>query len=723
MDNSTERSRRRRIATELVLILVGTVFVFFVAFPLLRGSKTPAEFFHDYRRFGVDEALAMAALISLAGSLFALDRWNDANRDRERLQAAEQRLQESEVYYRLLFDNARDAQIVEDMNEHIVDANPAASAMFGYSREELLTMSTRQLQPGDGGGPILPIYRQPDQYPSMSRMAQGMRRDGSDMPLEISMTAYRAGGRQLFLSIVRDVSERQRAEEALRAERDRSQRYLDVAGVMLVVLGTDERVVLINRKGADVLGRPEHEIVGHNWTDNFVPLRERDRIHRVCADLFAGQDVGLEYNENHVLTADGRERVIAWHNVTLRDEAGQVTGLLSSGEDVTEQRLLEDQLRQAHKMEAIGQLAGGVAHEFNNLLQVINGYSEFALEALRSEDPAYADITQVRAAGARAAELTQQLLAFSRRQERRPRTIELSDSLEEIAKMLRPFLGEDVTLHLHVSEDVGSVRADVAQLSQALINLAVNGRDAIRAAGRPGVITIEASNADLDEATAHAMGIQPGSYVRVSVADTGTGMSAAVLEHIYEPFFTTKRVGQGTGLGLSAVYGIIRQSAGSIQVQSEVSKGTTFVIYLPRVAIAENVLSEPGNAYNLPAGTETILVVEDDGGVRELVARLLVRLGYNVVEAAAGQEAIDLYQALLPRPDLLLTDVLLPDRAGTALAAELQQRGHAVRAVFMTGHAPVGLSPDLPQGATLLAKPFTAAELAYVVRAALDQPV
>jgi len=660
--HTSDTARKRRIAIELLLIVLGAGLLPVVAVPLLRGEQVPTDIVGLFRSFGWAESILTAVLLSIGGALFAIDRWADATRDRARALAAERALQESETHYRLLFDNARDAIILEDEHEQILDANPAASALFGYPHAELLHMSTRQLQPGPRSGPILAIYADPEGNPSLTRISTGRHRDGTHIQMEISMTAYVAGGRRVFLSIVRDITERTLAEEALRAEHTRAQRYLDVAGVILLVIGADERVALINRKGAEVLGLPESEIVGKDWVEAFVPRRQRERTRGAIRALLSDAPNAPEYVENAVRTSDGRERVIAWHNVVLHDQDGGGTAVLSSGEDITVQRRLEDQLRQARKMEAIGQLAGGVAHEFNNLLQVINGYSDFALESLRPEDPARADIQEVRAAGSRAAELTQQMLAFSRRQEHRPRVLELREVLEGMGKMLRPIIGEDVSLHLQIAEDLGCVYADVVQLTQALLNLAVNARDAIRATGEPGTITLEASNCDVDAGLAHMLGVQPGPYARILCADNGIGMSADVLEHLYEPFFTTKRPGQGTGLGLSAVYGIVRQAGGGIDVQSALQHGTRFTLYLPRIRSTGRPPSPWVREVPLEGGNETILVIEDDAGVRDLTSRLLSRLGYTVVQAASAQQAIDYVEAGEQPPDLCWQTSYCPTR-------------------------------------------------------------
>ena len=386
-----------------------------------------------------------------------------------------------------------------------------------------------------------------------------------------------------------------------------------------------------------------------------------------------------------------------------------------------ERARIQEQLRQSQKLEAVGQLAGGVAHDFNNLLTVINGFSELAMSRLNPLDPLRQEIEEIRKAGDRAAALTQQLLAFSRRQLLKPKLIDLNAAVADMEKMLRRLIGEDIALATVLDPHLGKVKADPGQVQQVIVNLAVNARDAMPGGGR---LTIETKNVELDEQ--HLVEdplVQPGPYVVVSVSDTGTGMSKKILNHIFEPFFTTKEQGKGTGLGLPTVYGIVKQSGGSIRVDSRQGFGTTFSIYLPRV---EGTADQPDinkADVELPGGTETVLLVEDEDGVRGLAAQILESCGYNVLTASNGEEALAVAAQYSGAIDLMVTDLVMLGMDGRELARQLTAARPQTKLLVMSGYADtprIGLLP-LPADPAFLSKPFTATGLASKVRGLLDQ--
>jgi signal transduction histidine kinase len=385
-----------------------------------------------------------------------------------------------------------------------------------------------------------------------------------------------------------------------------------------------------------------------------------------------------------------------------------------------ERRALEERLRQSQKLEIVGQLAGGIAHDFNNLLVVINSYVELALDRLVAEDPLRADLEEVQKAGARAAALTRQLLAFSRNQVLQPVVLGLNAVVENLEKMLRRLIGEDIALEVKLARDAGNVRVDPAQLEVVLMNLAVNARDAMP---RGGAIVIETGVAQLEGTEAFAQGrARPGAYATVTVSDTGCGMDAATLARVFEPFFTTKKPGKGTGLGLATVYGVVTQSGGYITIDSAVGKGTSVRILLPRADAGEAV-AEAVPAERAAGGSETILVVEDNESVRRLAARVLGRAGYRVVTAANGAEAMERCASASPPVQLLLTDVVLPGIGGGELAQQIVARFPRLPVLYMSGYigkADLGPRRELPW-ASFIQKPFTARELLTRVRAALDR--
>jgi two-component system cell cycle sensor histidine kinase/response regulator CckA len=388
--------------------------------------------------------------------------------------------------------------------------------------------------------------------------------------------------------------------------------------------------------------------------------------------------------------------------------------------DITERKLLEEQLRQSQKLEAIGQLAGGVAHDFNNLLTVITGYGELVDSRLPANSPEREAVQQILRASESAAALTRQLLAFSRRQIIAPKEIDLNEVVEQLGKMLRRVIGEDIALTMTLAPNLGRVRADPGQIEQILLNLATNARDAMPLGG---TLTLETANGELDEASArHRAGAQPGPHVLLAVSDTGMGMDAATQARIFEPFFTTKEVGKGTGLGLAAVYGIVKQSEGAIDVDSEPGHGTTFKIYLPRLATVSPRLPPQRPPVELPTGTETILVIEDDPSVRLLARAVLEGRGYTVLDAAGGEQARTVAADHTGRIDLLLTDVVMPRESGWQVAERLQVRYPDAKIVYMSGYTDdmVVRHGVVETSVHFLQKPFTPLALAQKVRQVLD---
>jgi two-component system, cell cycle sensor histidine kinase and response regulator CckA len=537
---------------------------------------------------------------------------------------------------------------------------------------------------------------------------------------------YARGCPVAYQSIGEDISDRKRAEEAFRGENIRAQLYLDLAGVVFVALDTDGTVTLANRKACEVLGYAEGEIVGTNWFDHYLPERLREGVSEVSRKLLCGEIEPVEYHENPVLTRGGEERLIAWHNTALRDDEGAIAGLLSSGEDITdrkqaeeEREQLEGQLRQAQKMEAIGQLAGGVAHDFNNLLQAMLGYGEIALNGVEGDSSVHADIEEVLKAGHRAKTLVRQLLAFSRRQVLEMQDVDLNLLIGDLMKMIRRVIGEHITLEVISGHELGVVRADAGQLEQILMNLCVNARDAMP---EGGTITIETENVLIDDmyADTHPW-VEPGRYVLTSVTDTGCGMDEETIGSIFEPFFTTKEVGEGTGLGLSTVYGLVKQHLGVVHAYSELDRGTSFKVYLP---VIERSAAAVGDKIEGPVvgGSETILLAEDDDAVRELTASILERAGYTVFVVSDGEEALRTFEEHADEIDLALLDVVMPGLGGRSVFEAIRATHPRTRVLFSSGYSMNAVHTNfvLDEGLTLLRKPYQRDELLRKLREVLD---
>ena len=516
------------------------------------------------------------------------------------------------------------------------------------------------------------------------------------------------------------ISERRKVEEALNQEKERAETYLNLAGVIMVAIDSRGIVTMINRKGCEILGYDEADVLGRDWFQNFVPKRIAKIVKPVSEQLLRGEIEPIEFFENPVLTKSGKERLIAWHNSIIRNEAGEITGHLSSGEDITERERLQAQLVQAQKMESIGRLAGGVAHDFNNMLGVILGHADMALELVDPSQPLHADLADIRLAALRSADLTRQLLTFARKQTIAPRVLDLNEAVDGILSMLGRLIGEDIDLVWLPGTEVYPVKMDPSQIDQILANLSINARDAIEGVGK---VTIETGRATFDEAfCADHPDFIPGEYALLEVSDNGCGMDEETLERLYDPFFTTKEVGKGTGLGLSTVYGIVKQNSGFINVYSEPGHGTSFKIFLPRQAAKPERILKKDPESPAARGHETILLVEDEPLTLALTTRVLESLGYTVLGASTPEEAISLAEANTGKIPMLCTDVVMPGMNGLDLVKTLKVSLPNLKCLYMSGYAANVISRHgvLDEGVRFIQKPFLIIDLATKVRETLD---
>jgi hypothetical protein len=447
----------------------------------------------------------------------------------------------------------------------------------------------------------------------------------------------------------------------------------------------------------------------------------RERVESpVSKVLREGNVVGLA-NHSIIVRRDGAERQIADSGAPIRNPAGEVIGVVLVFQDVTEQYRLEEQLRQAQKMEVVGRLAGGIAHDFNNLLTPILGYSEMALGALDEGSDLHADIREINDAAERATGLVSQLLAFSRKQILDIKPVDVNRVVDNLRTMLRRIIGEDIETVLHTDPEPLIVRADVHQLEQIVLNLAVNARDAM---ADGGVLTIKTARIEIDESftTSHAE-MKPGPHALLTVTDTGEGMTPEVATHIFEPFFTTKGVGEGTGLGLATVYGIIKQHEGGVQVHSVPGTGTTFTIYLPLQSDGrEDAVEHFAAARVVAGGEETILLVEDEAMVRSSARRILERSGYTVLEAGGGRAALTIAGEHDGPIHLILTDVVMPDMNGRQLYENVAALRPDVRVLYMSGYTEnvIASRGILDEGIAFVQKPFTVETLTCAIREVLE---
>jgi len=512
--------------------------------------------------------------------------------------------------------------------------------------------------------------------------------------------------------------ERKRTEEALRESEARYRKQVQGAVYGIYRSSLDDRFLEVNPALAAMLGYDSaEELLALKLSrDVYADPRERGRLIQSYRHSERVENVETRWRKK-----DGTPMEVRLSGRAVLDAKGDAESFEMIAEDVTERRSLEQQLRQSQKMEAVGRLAGGVAHDFNNLLTVIKGYSELMLEKTTPGGPLRAEVEEVKKAADRAASLTRQLLAFSRQQVLAPKILDLNAAVGNMEQMLRRLLGEDIELSTALGEKLGQVKADPGQVEQVIMNLAVNSRDAM---SRGGKLTIETANAVLDENYMREHGrVKPGRYVMLAVSDTGAGMDEETRSRIFEPFYTTKEMGKGTGLGLSTVYGIVKQSEGYIWVYSEAGLGTTFKVYLPRIDESAEDSQKLAALGTGDQGTETILLVEDEDGVRSLVKQLLSRQGYTVIETSQGSEALAECERHTGPISLLLTDVVLPQMSGRELAERLKALRPGMKVLYMSGYTDDAVLRHgvIGQETAFLQKPFTTSSLARKVRDVLDQ--
>ena len=502
------------------------------------------------------------------------------------------------------------------------------------------------------------------------------------------------------------------------AELNRLMTAIEQTPESVVITDTEGRILYVNPVFERVTGYSRAEAIGQNPRLLKSNRQESAFYRQLWAKISAGEVWrGRFINKKKDGTLFTEDAVIA----PVRDEKGAVTNYIAIKRDISHELELEVQYRQTQKIDSIGRLAGGVAHDFNNILAVICGHTDLALAQLSPDAPLRSNLECIQESAERAANLTRQLLAFARRQVIEPRRINLNELIVNLNKMLRRLIGEDIKLVTQTAPDLGQIKADPGQIEQVLLNLVVNARDAMP---EGGTLTIRTDNVTLDEDYARRHLVTPGDYVMVSVSDTGVGMTDEVKQHIFEPFFTTKEQGKGTGLGLATCFGIIQQSNGHIHSESQVDKGTQFKIYLPRVSGVEDSVSSREAPVSLPQGTETILLAEDETSLRQLMARVLRTQGYTVLEAADGHEALTLAQANGAKIQLLLTDVIMPGLSGKTLAEWLGQVNPAVRVLFISGYINNNAVRDAMSkpGTFFLQKPFNPLDLTKKVREAIEAP-
>jgi two-component system cell cycle sensor histidine kinase/response regulator CckA len=597
----------------------------------------------------------------------------------------------SDERYLALFEYNPDGILIADTRSYYVDANPSMCRMLGYTREELIGLHASDIVAPAELRHIAPALALIEKTSDYQREWQFRRRDGSMFLADVIATAMPDGN---LLAMIRDVTERNQADATLRRSEERVKFALQNANVGIWDMDYVSGVLQWSDVMAAQYGLPPGTFGG--TYEAFVERIHPEDRAAVVEVIETATKSGSDFNVLHrTIRPDGTLRWLSGAGRTLLDENGQPLRGVGISQDVTERHTLEAQFQQAQKMEAVGRLAGGVAHDFNNLLTVILGFCELLLAGAGPDDPNRFDITEIQKAGTRAAKLTSQLLAFSRQEIIEPTLLDLNTVVDDIRPMLGRLIKENVKILMGLPPRLGCVKADRGQVEQVLLNLAVNAQDAMP---NGGTLTIETANVELDEHyTAMHSSVRPGPYVVLTVSDSGIGMSSHVLDHLFEPFFTTKEEGKGTGLGLATVHGIAARSGGSVNVYSEVGRGSSFKVYFPQVMEEAPIAGAKPTLPKSSAGTETVLV------------------------AANADQASQLFDEN-PSIDVLLTDVVMPGPSGPDLSEQLTKRRPSLKVIYMSGYTDEAIVQHgvLKPGIAFLHKPFTSGALGRKIREVLD---
>ncbi|QAU47089.1 hybrid sensor histidine kinase/response regulator [Bradyrhizobium guangzhouense] len=638
-------------------------------------------------------------------------------------------LHASEVRFRGVLAASPDAVLMVNNAGVIEFASDRVFDIFGYAPEELVDKPVSILIPERFRGGHLPHLNAYFTHPKTRMMGGGLllsgrRKDATEFPAEISLSPIAMAGRSAAIAAVRDVSERralealqQKAAEALRESEERLRYFIKYAPAAIAILDKELRYLVYSDRWLADYGLGGQDLRGLSHYEVFPEIPERWRqIHRRALE---GET--LHADEDSFTRHDGRVQWLRWEVRPWFDTLGRIGGVAFLTEDITDRKRMESQLLQAQKMQAIGQLTGGVAHDFNNLLTVILGNAEVLLDELNSHDAHRKLVEPIVAAAERGASLTQLMLAFARRQALEPSTFDLNEVVTRMNSLLRRTIGENVEVDLRLTKSLWTVTADIRQMETAILNVILNARDAMPQGGK---LTIETSNVELsDDYAAHRVEVDPGQYVMLALSDTGSGIAPGVIDRIFEPFFTTKPVGKGTGLGLSMVHGFVKQTGGHIQIYSEVGHGTCVKIFLPRAKADATTAVQPARApATLATGAESILVVEDDPHVRMFAVQQLRRLGYTVTEASDGPSALQ-QVTRSGAPDLLFTDVVMPGgMTGRQLAERVGQMAPGTKILYTSGYTENAIVHHgrLDPGVHLLQKPYRGDKLARKVREVLD---
>ena len=629
---------------------------------------------------------------------------------------SEEALRKSEERFRTVIEASKDAMISINEKGLVTVFNKAAEMIFGLKREDMIGRPLDRLMPeefrNEHSDYVISYFSTGTPNNALDKTIElvALRSNGTKFPIDLSLSKGEFESESFVLAVIRDISERKQIEEKLTHQ----SRAIEASMDGIAVLNKNLIYIYVNKAHASIFGYDgTAEIIGKSC--DFIHREEKSKIlkEEILPVLYEKGSWRGEVNGD---TKNGRSIPLEVSLTLL-----QGNDIICIVRDITERKRLEEQFFQAQKMESVGRLAGGVAHDFNNLLSVIGGNAEIALENMHKDTIAYGELKEIKIAADRAANLTRQLLTFSRRQIIKPQIINLNTILVEMNKMHKRLIGEDIELILIPGEKLWHVKVDMGQIEQLISNLVVNARDAMPQGGK---LIIETQNVQLDPGfVKNEEKFVSGKFVMISVSDTGIGMDEELKSHIFEPFFTTKEKGRGTGLGLATCYGIIKQNNGHIWVYSEPGNGTTFKIYFPKTKGVTILLPEEKKLSESPGGTETILVVEDEPSLRNMIEKLLTGKGYTILKAENGEDALQIAQQYKNRKiDLLLTDVIMPRMGGRELSESLLQSIEGLKVIFVSGYTDDAIVRNsiLKEGVNFLHKPFSPGTLVEKVREVLD---
>jgi len=717
--------RARRIVmwawAQVIVIALEALFVLFVLVRMRRGlldyaarMLTQESLFREQAVRLEEQAVEQQTIT--ADLEIANHELSEATAEAEESRDAARILEEQ---YRLLFDrNPAPMWLYDETSLRFLAVNTSAVEHYGYSVAEFLAMGIEDIRTPEDAE----ILRQNERHPDkLSPGWRHRRKNGSLIDVDIVTHSVIFEGQRARIVLALDVTARKLAEVALSKSNAILRAVVDDSPLGIVLLAPDLTITKWNRAAALQFGWSADDAVGQS-VHTIIPEEKRPELLALLARLHAGEVI--TNHETQRVRIDGTLRDVLVSQGALHDADGAITGYVGIYSDVTENKRLETQLRQAQKMEAVGQLAGGIAHDFNNLLTVIISYSQMLAAEMDESSTALDDVREIRRAAERAALLTKQLLAFSRQQVLKPHILDLNQVIGNLEQMLRRLLREDIDIALSLDPSLGSVAADPGQIEQIVMNLVVNARDAMQ---NGGSLSIETANVNFEtsyQLRANEAPIEAGPYVMIAVSDNGAGMSRDVQTRVFEPFFTTKPAHLGTGLGLSTVYGIVKQSGGHLAMYSEPDHGTIFKIYLPRVDSVPDRLSDDESATDVrpKGGGETVLIVEDDVALRIVACRALLERGYVVLEAVNGLAALQICAQHLGRIDLVVTDMVMPEMSGAELAERIGSTFPDIQVLLMSGYtrdeaARRGIASERY---SFLEKPFTPTRLASRVREVLD---